>query len=224
MINMPDYVTPDFKTLSYIRDKYNLDLNMRSPIEIPNVGRDDLALLFAELGFKSGAEIGVEQGMYTEVLCKANPQAKIYAVDAWQAYSGYRDHVSQDKLDGFYEAAKERMTSYNCELVRKFSMDALDDFQDKSLDFIYIDSNHELQHVVNDLIEWAHKVHWGGIVSGHDYRQSKRFDTRNHVVFAVNAYVASYRVRPWFILGRRDRREGEVRDDARSWFWVKSHA
>lgn len=221
-MDLPDYVTPDFKTLSYIADKYGLDLMARSPIEIPNVGRDDLASLFAELGFTRGAEIGVEQGVYTEVLCKANPQARIYAIDAWTAYQGYRDYVSQEKLNGFYEAAKGRLASYNCELVRKFSMEALGDFPDKSLDFVYIDSNHELSFVINDLVGWAPKVRHGGIISGHDYRQSKRFDTRNHVVFAVNAYTASYRVRPWFILGRRDRMPGEVRDEARSWMWVKS--
>src|SRR3990167_8709395 len=117
------------QTLDYIVQKFNIDTEKRLPIEISDFGRDNLASLFAELGFTSGAEIGVECGLYTEVLCKANPQATIYAIDAWQVYSGYRDHVSQGKLDVFYQDTLDRISSYgNCQLVRKFSMDAAKDF------------------------------------------------------------------------------------------------
>lgn len=45
-------------TLDYIVKKYNLDINARSPIEIPNIGRNNLPELFKELRFKVGAEIG----------------------------------------------------------------------------------------------------------------------------------------------------------------------
>ena len=45
-------------TLKYILKKYGLRLSER--IEIPNVGRDNLASLFSELNFKVGVEVGVE--------------------------------------------------------------------------------------------------------------------------------------------------------------------
>lgn len=48
------------------------------PIEIPGVDRNDLATLFCELGFKEGAEIGVEQGAYSEVLLTHNPGSRLY--------------------------------------------------------------------------------------------------------------------------------------------------
>lgn len=211
-------------TLKYILEKWDIDQEQRSPIAIPNVGRDDLAQLFCELGFKTGLEVGVEQGVFAETLCKANPDSTIYGLDAWKAYKGYRDHVTQEKLDRFYESTMKRMAPYNWYPVRRFSMDALDDFEDGSLDWVYIDANHELPYILNDIIGWARKVRRGGIVSGHDYRKSKRFDTRNHVVFAVDAYTLSYRIKPWFLLGRKEKLSGETRDDARSWFWVKRHA
>jgi hypothetical protein len=209
-------------SLAYILDKYALDADAkRLPLEIANVGRDDLAGLFAELGYSIGAEIGVERGLYSEVLCRANPDLMLYGIDAWQAYKGYRDHVSQDKLDGFYHEAQTRMASYDWHAVRKFSMQAVGDFKDRSLDFVYIDGNHTLPYVINDILEWSKKVRKGGIMSGHDYRRSKRLVSQNHVVYAVNCYCQAYRVRPWFLFGRRERREGEVRDTARSWAWVK---
>lgn len=208
--------------LNYLVKKYNLDLNQRMPIEIPNVGRNTLAEMFNDFGFKVGAEIGVEQGLYSRILCKANPGLKLYCVDAWKSYKGYRDHVSQEKLDGFLEKTKERLASYNCEIVKGFSMDVVKDFEDESLDFVYIDGNHELPFVINDIIEWSKKIRKGGVVAGHDYLKNKPYDTRTHVVPAVNAYVDAYRISPWFLLGTKEMREGEIRDKARSWMFIKS--
>lgn len=197
-------------TLNTIVEKYRLNLNERLPIQI-NIGRLELAGLFAELDFKTGAEIGVEQGLYTEVLCKANPQAKIYGIDAWQAYKGYREHVSQEKLDGFCLAALERLKSYNFIIVRKFSLEAVKDFPPGYLDFVYIDSNHAFEYVVNDLAEWSKRVRKGGIIAGHDYRKDKG-GAPFHVKYAVDGFTAAYRVSPWFVLRG---------DKSASFMWVK---
>ena len=208
-------------TLGYVLNKWDIDAEARSPIAIPNVGRNDLARLFGELEFSVGVEVGVEQGLFAEVLCQSNPDGRVYGVDSWQAYHGYRDHVSQDKLDGFLEATRERLKNYNWQPIRKFSMEAAEDFENGSLDWVYIDANHELPFIINDIIAWSKKVQKGGIVSGHDYRKSKRLDTRNHVTYAVDCYTQSYRIKPWFLLGRKGKLPDEVRDDARSWFWVR---
>src|SRR3990167_4429769 len=67
-------------TFDFIVNKYKINLDGRYIIDIPNMGRDNLAGNFAELDFKKGAEIGVFKGKYSEVLCKANPQAHIWGV------------------------------------------------------------------------------------------------------------------------------------------------
>lgn len=202
-------------TLSYILDRFNLKAPFgRLPLEVPGFGRNDLAQLFAGLGCTCGAEIGVERGLYTEALCKANPQAAIYAIDAWQAYSGYREHVSQEKLDGFYEEAKARLSGYpSCKLMRRFSMNAVKLFPTCSLDFVYIDSNHDFRHVVDDLAEWSKRVRPGGIVAGHDYRKDKKAGALFHVPMAVGGFTQAYGISPWFVL-RGDR--------AASFMWVKA--
>jgi hypothetical protein len=178
-----------------------------------------LAPLFGKLGYKTGVEVGVERGVFLETLCIANPLAKIYGVDSWKAYSGYRDHVSQDKLDGFYEQTLERVRPHNCELIRDWSTEAAKRFDDRSIDFVFIDANHRLEDVINDIVAWEPKVRPGGIVSGHDYRQFKR-QTYSHVVEALGAYTRSYRIHPWFLCGMRSEPKG-IRDQARSWFWIK---
>lgn len=209
-------------TLDYIVQKFKLNPDQRQPVEIPNTDRNTLASLFGELGFKMGAEIGVELGIYAETLCKRNPGVHLYAVDAWAAYAGYRDHVSQGKLDGFYEQVKERLAPYHCELIREFSMDAVKRFAPNSLDFVYIDANHEFRYVAEDLAEWSKVVRPGGIVAGHDYcKRTVSQPYSCHVVEVVQAYTQAYHIRPWFVLGSKDIREGELRDRPRSWMWVK---
>ena len=100
-------------------------------------------------------------------------------------------------------------------------MDALADFEDKSLDFVYIDANHEYSYVFEDITKWYKKIKKGGIISGYAYRLSKAGNTKLQVVYAVNDYVRKYKIKHLFILGRKQGIEGEKRDRYRSWFWIK---
>lgn len=176
-------------------------------VELPQ-GREYLPILFRENGYKVGAEIGVEQGVYTEQL--ATFGGKLYAIDAWQAYKGYRDHVSQSKLDGFYEITKERVKDLNVEVIKGYSMDVVEQFKDNSLDFVYIDGNHNFKNVAMDLCEWYEKVRIGGIVSGHDFIRKKGVD------FAVKDVV------PAFVYHKGINNLAVLRGDrSPSWYFVK---
>lgn len=211
-------------TLEFICRKWNLSLKKASPtmpIAIPNASRGlDLPELFREAGFRVGAEIGVECGLYSEVLCRLIPGLKLYAVDCWKEHQGYRTHVSQKQLDGFYQEALERVKPYDCTLIREWSVEASKQFEDGSLDFVYIDAGHDFANVVKDIAAWLPKIRKGGIISGHDYRMRKSKTSKQHVVQAVKAWTDCYQVSPWFILGRREKIPGERRDSNRSWMWV----
>ena len=204
------------KTLEFITKKYNLDLSLPSPIEIPNISRDNLAELFAELGFKKGAEIGTEQGLYAEILCKANPGLKLHCIDAWAVYPGYREHVAQGLIDKFHLEAKKRLSLFPCKVIKAFSIDAAKKLPDNSLDFVYIDANHDYGYVTTDLRIWSKKVRKGGIVSGHDYAHRAP-----GVVRATNDFTKINKITPWFIIGTEERIPGQKRDLSRSYMWVK---
>ena len=209
-------------TLSRIAELWSIDLAQPSPISIPNKGRQSLMRLFHHLNFTVGAEIGTERGIFAKLICLNIPGVKLYCVDPWLAYKGYREHVSQEKLDGFYLETIERMAPYDCTLIRKTSVEAARDFDDGSLDFVYIDSNHRLDHVIADLHAWEPKVKRQGVISGHDFLRRKNPQRYQcHVVEAVYAYTQSYRIEPWFVVGARDKVAGVERDDVRSFFWVK---
>jgi predicted O-methyltransferase YrrM len=205
-------------TLDYIIRKYNIDSNGKLPIEILKTNRLTLADLFAELGFTKGVEIGVLFGRYSQILCERNKNLHLYAIDPWLVYPGFKTEDSQEQQEALYERAKIKLAPYNCTIIRKKSMDAIKDFEDNSLDFVYIDGNHEFTSEANDIHEWSKKVRVGGIISGHDYKRYL-LSSNSHSYEVVNAYTGAYRIKPWFVLGAKN----EVgRESVRSWFWVKT--
>ena len=213
-------------TLDYILKKYSIIVGNQYIIDIPGIGRDDMAKLFAELRFNDGAEIGVERGLYSEVLLKANPELILSCIDPWMAsaydpaFGTHAVDTEQIKYDERYKECVERLDPYSAKIIRKASLDALSDFPDGSLDFVYIDANHDFPNFINDLHQWIKKVKIGGIVSGHDYAVFS-YKKANHVKRALDAYARCYRMQPLFIIGAMEYKEGTTRDKYRSWAWVR---
>lgn len=209
-------------TLNYILEKYKIKGKMHEPTEIPDIRRRDLGDLFRELEFKVGVEVGTAEGKFAEVLCAKNPDLKLYCVDPWEMYEDFKEILYTPWLEIYYQSTKIRLAPYNCEIIRKYSLDAVKDFEDNSLDFVYIDGNHALPSVINDIHQWIKKVRPGGIISGDDYMYSKKEPNITHHVYqAVRAYTWAYKIRPWFILGLSEKLPGLKRDHTRSWMWVK---
>jgi predicted O-methyltransferase YrrM len=210
-------------TLKFIIKKFNItyDDGTRMPIEIPQIGRNGLPVLFKELGFKTGAEIGVLEGGYSEILCQGNPEAKLYSIDPWEVRPEYTNFIKEETLEMAYEKARTRLSKYNCEIIRKLSMDAVKDFADESLDYVYIDGDHSFQASTDDIAEWTKKVKMGGIISGHDYERH-RPESIIHVYEVLNGYTQAYRIRPWFILASKSIINGVITPENRTFFWIKA--
>lgn len=194
-------------------------------ISIRNTNRVTLAKLLGYLGCAVGVEIGVEQGAYSKVLCEENPGVHLYGVDPWLAYPTYREHVSQPKLDGFFETTKARLAKYHWTPIRKFSVEGAKEFDDNSLDFVYIDGAHNFINVVQDLHAWTPKVRPGGLITGHDYvlRTGKGpYAEMLHVVQVVNAWTSAFDIDPWYVFSAPCcPQPGELFDKSRSFMWVK---
>lgn len=181
--------------------------------------RIELAEYFKEMDFKVGAEVGVWDGRYAEILCQKNPGVKLYAIDSWQPYEGYRDHKHKNRIASAYELAKERLAPFNVTVIKKFSMDAVADFEDGFFDFVFIDGNHYYDWVRDDIREWTKKVRIGGIVSGHDYYQTPSGNVG--VITAVDEYVKEHGYNLQIIDWDKS---AEIIDDRQpSWFFLKTH-
>jgi len=199
--------------LSYIITRYSTASSTRhnAPIVLP-IDRDELAVLFNELDYKIGAEIGVAEGEYSEVLCKAIPGLNLYCIDAWQAYGGYNDYKNKERFERFYATAQARLIPYGCTIIREFSVDAVKHFINQYFDFVYIDAAHDFLSVTQDIAWWSAKVRKGGIVAGHDYKRDTNPTWRYHVKDVVPTWAYAHRISPWFI----------TTEHTPSWFWVKA--
>ena len=195
-------------TAEYLHKRFNPRSDQIPPIRVKGFKRGSLARLFNELGFKVGAEIGVAQGYYSREICKANPGVKLYCVDLWDTYFRGTAKLKNRKMqDEAYNEAVKNLAPFDTELIRKPSDVAHLEFDDNSLDFVYIDGDHSFDYVMLDLIYWSRKVRKGGIVSGHD---AYRFRGAG-VVDAVSAYTHCHGITEYFLCDER-----EI-----SFFWAK---
>jgi len=185
-----------------------------NPFYVSNSSRNDLPLLFKELGFKTGVEVGVYKGEYSEKFCEQGLHMNL--VDPWIVYKNYRKHPKELPYNELEEITRKRLLPYDCNIIKANSMDALASIPDGSADFVYIDSNHSLPYIAQDIYEWNRKVKVGGIISGHDY-----FNGSNnpywiricHVKYVVDVCTKIFGIDNYYVIGDRDKRP--------SWMWVK---
>lgn len=147
-----------------------------------------------------GAEIGVADGRFSEFICQTIPHLKLICVDPWDTYSGNTRGGGKDQQHGNFELAKKRMKDYDVTFLRKKSTEAVFDVQDESLDFVYIDGNHDYDFVMEDLIGWSRKVKPGGLIAGHDYYHF----TNSGVIEAVDDFTTAHGIRHWFLTEERE--------------------
>ncbi len=108
-----------------------------------------------------GVELGVAAGDFSAELLNSGCFQQFCGVDA------YADHHDVDE----YKATIRRFRSCgHYSLLRLRFDEALDLFDDASLDFIYIDGYaHTGQEGGETIHAWARKVKINGVISGHDY-------------------------------------------------------
>ena len=115
----------------------------------------------------SMVEIGSYKGYSTEIWCENFK--KVYAVDPWE--NGYDVEDMSSEAEPMAQVEKEfdlRPSRFSDKLtkIKATSMEAVDLFEDNSLDFVYIDGNHQYEFVKDDIENWRAKTK---IIGGHDF-------------------------------------------------------
>ena len=181
-------------TLDYFVQRFHLNLDEPLPIKILKASRPTMAKCLEDLEFRSGAEIGVAAGEHSEILLKAMPNTTLYSIDPWIKGARWPEEWKQ--------AAHDRLSHYpNCIIRQQYSVEAARRFKDGSLDFVYIDANHNFKYIAEDLCAWRPKVKAGGILFGHDFIRH----VNCQVMDVVPAFAAAYDLKPWFVLGMGNR-------------------
>ena len=132
------------------------------------------------------AEIGSFAGVSSMLF--AEMSALVYCIDRWEEYA----ELSEDKLCIAETMFDNYRKSYgNIVKIKKDAVEASENFENNSLDLVYIDGSHDYENVKKDLIAWLPKVKVGGWICGHD------IDLIDNVTKAVHEIVGkNYRTYP----------------------------
>jgi predicted O-methyltransferase YrrM len=119
-------------------------------------------------------EIGSYCGGSTEIIASVFKKSKINCVDPWQKYvedcSVYdldRQELELKEAEMIFEQVIQQYP--NVTKNKTTSSDYVKNVLDQSIDFIYIDGNHQYSSVKEDIFNWLPKIKRGGVLSGHDY-------------------------------------------------------
>jgi hypothetical protein len=70
--------------------------------------------------------------------------------------------------DGVYQTFKENTVGRDIVVIRKLSMDAVNDVPE-DLSMVYVDADHKYSAVKEDVLAYWPKIKMGGFMCGHDY-------------------------------------------------------
>jgi len=126
-----------------------------------------------------GCEVGVHAGDTTGYLLRNLPEIKkYYAIDPWKIYKMYDGTNYRKPGNKKYRTMELAMKNYfkvikpykkKVVTYRMTSVEAIKHIPKNSLDWVFIDANHEYEYIKENLFLWTIKVKHGGLISGHDY-------------------------------------------------------
>lgn len=132
--------------------------------------------MIATKNYKTLVEVGVWKGHSICYLANKlkNKDVDLYAVDLWDETYKY-DNKPDIKVQKphLYDIFKENIKNANLtnkiKDIKSISWEAASNFEDDSVDFVFIDADHEYDSVIKDIDSWLPKIKKDGIIAGHDY-------------------------------------------------------
>ncbi len=122
-------------------------------------------------------ELGTHRGISFFSFCQAikdgELDTELYAIDTWEGdkHTGFND--AEDVFGGVEYNVAKYFVDLNINLIRKTFDEAVDSFDDKSIDVLHIDGLHTYEAVKHDFTLWLGKVRDDGIILFHDIHEKK---------------------------------------------------
>ena len=137
--------------------------------------------VFVEVGTWMGKSI-----VYlAEKIKESGKNIELYGVDKFVVTNDCAGDSFVENKDFFMEYLDniQPVTDHIITIIED-SVEAAKDFEDESVDFVFIDADHTYEGCLRDITAWYPKVKYGGVIAGHDYRN----DSTCQVKQAVNEY------------------------------------
>lgn len=125
--------------------------------------------IFVEIGTWKG-----KSAVYmAESIKQSRKKIKFYTIDTFKDFAGYNEDkdVKAGTVFQLYLKNIESVKDYVETLVGD-SKDLYNNFQDETIDFLFLDGDHTYKGVKKDLELWFSKVKKRGIIAGHDYNEA----------------------------------------------------
>ena len=120
-----------------------------------------------------GIEIGSYRGESADIFLRSKSFKTFFCIDPWEEGYDKNDEAASSEIIYAEKEFDERFE--NNKVIQKIKMssnEAVNMFEDESIDFIYIDGNHQYEYVKNDIINYYSKIKKGGIIAGHDFNDN----------------------------------------------------
>lgn len=139
---------------------------------------------------KSGtvAELGVDEGNFSQKILQHCKPEKLHLVDFWGS-----QRYNQEKRKSVEARFRDEITSGKIEINIGDSVKVGQNYPDKYFDWIYIDTGHEYDLTAQELIVYHKKVKKGGVIAGHDFTRWNRAGfSRFGVMEAVSEFCNEF--------------------------------
>jgi predicted O-methyltransferase YrrM len=127
----------------------------------------------------NAVEIGSWSGNSAVIIGKVVERVfgKLYCIDWFKGDETNDGHLKEtsEKIDVssiFRKNIEYFNLSNTVELRIKSSTEASKEFEDNSLDFIFIDGGHSVKDVFNDILLWYPKLKSSRVICGHDFNMT----------------------------------------------------
>jgi len=147
------------------------------------------------------AELGVNDGLFSEEIIKIIKPKKLVLIDVWHVNQNFSDPITQQEYDLKYNFVKEKFKLNPEVKVIKGRTDSINTFPDNYFDWVYIDADHEYEAVKNDLENCYPKIKPGGHIIGDDYLHENYKDMIYGVIEAVDEFVKTHEIKKFKVLG-----------------------
>jgi len=148
-----------------------------------------LEFLAKKHGWTKGVEVGVKEGFTLLHLLGTCPNLHMTGVDLFEPRPGLESEGGESHIDSQLPEHEARLRKMLAEqypersrLIKGASIETAAQFEDGSLDMVFIDADHREEAVLADIAAWRPKIRPGGMLTGHDAQ-----DKFPGVLAAINA-------------------------------------
>lgn len=150
------------------------------------VNREELLKLLPKSGVV--AELGVDEGNFSELILRSCAPIKLHLIDYWGTKRF--DQNKRLKVENRFSA---EIGQKQVEIHVGFSTVVVNDFPDSYFDWIYLDTLHSYTQVIAELEAYKSKVKDNGVIAGHDFVMGNWNEmTRYGVIEAVYEFCVKH--------------------------------